>query len=84
MEASDGKLTAEVRGEVETEDKVLVLRRIRVVYRLQAPAELYDSIARVHAFHARYCPIYRSLAPAIDITTELEIVGGAPADSPQS
>ena len=59
---------------MESEDKVLVLRRIRVSYRLQAPSDAKESIERVHDFHARYCPIYRSLQPAIDISTELEIV----------
>ena len=36
IDASDGKLTAEVTGEVETEDNVLVIRRIHVAMRLVA------------------------------------------------
>jgi hypothetical protein len=32
--ASEGRLTALARGEVEVEDKVLVLRRIHVVVRV--------------------------------------------------
>jgi len=57
------------------EDGVLVLRRIRVRYRLQAGPEQEEVIARVHGFHARYCPVYRSLSPAIEITTGYELVG---------
>jgi uncharacterized OsmC-like protein len=53
---------------------VLILRRIRVRYRLRAGAGQRQVIERIHGVHARYCPVYRSLEPAIDITTELEIV----------
>lgn len=31
---------------------------------------------RVHGFFARSCPLYRSLSPAIAITTELVIAAG--------
>ena len=61
-------------GEVETEEKVLVLKRIHVRYRLQADADQRETIERVHEFHAKFCPIYRSICGSIDITTELEIV----------
>ncbi len=74
MDASGGRLVAEVVGEVEVEKKVLILRRIRVRYRLRAPAEQRDVIEQVHGFHARFCPVYRSLIPAIEITTSLELI----------
>lgn len=63
----------EVRGEVEAEDKVLILRRIHVTYKLRAPEEQRKVIERVHGVHARFCPVYRSLEGSIDITTELEL-----------
>ena len=31
-------------------------------------------IERVHGFHAGHCPVARSIAPAIEISTELTIV----------
>ena len=74
MAASDGRLVCDVRGEVETEDGVLVIRRIHVHYLLQASTDHRDSIERVHDFHKRFCPVYRSLAPAIDISTSFELV----------
>jgi len=37
IDASDGKLTADVTGEVEQEDGVLVIRRIHVSMHLVAP-----------------------------------------------
>jgi hypothetical protein len=39
IDASDGKLTADVVGEVEAEEGVLVIRRIHVDMQLAAPAE---------------------------------------------
>ena len=65
-------------GEVEAEKKVLILRRIHVTYRLRAPASQREVVERVHGFHARFCPVYRSLTPAIDITTRLELVEEPP------
>lgn len=61
-------------GEIETEEKVLVLRRIHVRYTLQADASQRETIERVHEFHAKFCPIYRSICGSIDITTAFEIV----------
>lgn len=78
--ASKGHLSGEARGEVETESGVLVLRRIHVVYHLSAPAEARPVAERVHGFHARQCPVYRSLSPAIEITTELILEPSQAAD----
>lgn len=72
MDASGGKLVGEVTGEIETEDGVLVIRRIHVVYKLQAPEEAREKARRVHAMHKDHCPVYRSIRDAIDVTTELE------------
>lgn len=58
---------------METEDKVLVLRRIHVVYTLRAADSQRETIERVFGFHAKHCPVYRSLSPAIEITTELRL-----------
>jgi organic hydroperoxide reductase OsmC/OhrA len=59
---------------VETEDGVLVIKRITVRYRLGVPAEHREEVERVHGFHARFCPVARSLEGAIDISTELELI----------
>jgi hypothetical protein len=39
INASDGRLTAEVTGKVEAEDGVLIIRRIHVAMHLDAPEE---------------------------------------------
>jgi len=58
-------------GEIETEDHVLIIRRIHTTLKLKAKAEHWETARRVHGFFADKCPVYRSLKGAIDITTEL-------------
>jgi uncharacterized OsmC-like protein len=53
---------------------VLVLERITVRYRLPVPDDRREDAERVHGFHARACPVARSLEGGIDIRTELEFV----------
>jgi organic hydroperoxide reductase OsmC/OhrA len=64
----------EAVGEIETEDGVLIIKRIHVRYRLAVPDERREEVERVHSFHARFCPVARSLEGAIDISTELQLV----------
>ncbi len=61
-------------GEIFDEDGVLVIERITVSYRLRIPAEQHDEARRVHGFHARGCPVARSLEGGIEVVTELELV----------
>jgi hypothetical protein len=51
---------------------VLVIRRIHVRLALRAAPEHRATAERVHGFFAGACPLYRTLASAIAITTELE------------
>ena len=67
---------AEAHGEVEIEDKVLVLKRIHVVYTIHAPESARETIERVHGVHHKSCPVYRSIGSAIEITTEYQIEPG--------
>jgi uncharacterized OsmC-like protein len=64
----------EATGEVELEDKVLVLKRIQVSYRLKVPEDRRDDAERVHGVHMRSCPVARSIGDAVDISTRLELV----------
>jgi organic hydroperoxide reductase OsmC/OhrA len=58
-------------GEVELEDKVLVVKRIHVRLRLRCDEGQRATAERVHGFFADSCPIYRSIRAAIAVTTEL-------------
>ena len=63
-------------GEVELEEKVLVIRRIHIVFELRATPEHRLVAERVHGFFAMSCPLYRTLRSAIAITTELKLLEG--------
>jgi uncharacterized OsmC-like protein len=82
IDASNGRLTAEVTGEVETEERVLVIRRIHVAMRLMAPQEVEKTVERVHGTYAMRCPLYRTLHKAIQLTSAVELVApAAPASA---
>ncbi len=75
MKASEGRLIGEAAGEVEVEDDgVLVLKRIHVTYRLRVdPDADRAKIERAFQHHMPRCPVYRSIGPAVAITTSLEL-----------
>jgi uncharacterized OsmC-like protein len=75
-----GRLVADVVGEVETEESVLVIRRIHVSMRLAAPPEARDTVERVHGIYAMRCPLYRTLRAAIELTSSYELVEAGPFD----
>ena len=64
-------LTSDVRGEVEKDGRVLVIKRIHVTYHLKVAAEKRETAVRVHDMHADFCPVARSIKGCVDITTEL-------------
>ena len=74
IDASDGKLVADVTGEVESEDGVLVIRRIHVSMRLIAPETNRETIERVHGFYAMRCPLYRTLHSAMQLSSSYTLV----------
>jgi len=74
VDASNGKLTADVTGEVESEEGVLVIRRIHVAMRLLAPQEAKATVERTHSMYAMHCPLYRTLHKTIQLTSSVELV----------
>jgi uncharacterized OsmC-like protein len=79
IDASGGRLTADVTGEVEVEEGVLVISRIHVVMRLIALEEARETIERVHGMYAMRCPLYRTLRNAIRLTSSYAL---APPETP--
>jgi quercetin dioxygenase-like cupin family protein len=61
------------------EDGVLVLRSVRIDYRLELEDEHRGAAEEVHEVHAGRCPNARSVSPSITIETELEVVDPVPA-----
>ncbi len=64
----------EAVGEVVDDAGVLVIQRINVRYSLSLPESERKVATRVHGFHARSCPVARSLEGGIEMSTELEFV----------
>lgn len=52
---------------------MLVIKRIHVVYHLVAAPDARETIERVHAVHKDFCPVYRSIGRAIEMTTEVRV-----------
>jgi hypothetical protein len=60
---------------VELDGKVLVIKRIHCRLEVKADPEHRPVVERVGGFFADFCPLYRTLKPAIAITTEVSFVG---------
>ena len=74
IDASDGKLIADVKGEIESDEGTLVIKRIHVKLTLRGARGQADIVNRVHDIFAKKCPVYRSLQGAIIITTSYELL----------
>ena len=74
IDASNDRLTADVTGEVEQEEGVLVIRRIHVAMTLKAPENARETVQRVHEMYAMRCPLYRTLHGTIQLTSSFELV----------
>jgi uncharacterized OsmC-like protein len=54
---------------------VLVIKRIRVQYRLKdCPDDKRATAERAHDHHAKRCPVHQSIGACIPMTTTLEFV----------
>ena len=69
IDPNEGRLTADVRGEIESEEGVLVIRRIHIAFKLRAAEDVKQVVERVHGMFANKCPVYRTLHTAIEITS---------------
>jgi uncharacterized OsmC-like protein len=74
INAGGGRLTADVTGEVEADEGVLVIRRIHVAMRLAAPEDTRSVVDRVHGVYAMRCPLYRTLHQAIALSSSVELI----------
>ena len=76
INAKEGRLTCDVRGEVESEGGVLVIKRVHVNTRSarKNPNMCATRWSAYMVVYAQSCPVYRSLSPAFQITSSVEIV----------
>ena len=70
MQFSD--LSAETVGEVEVESKVLVIKRIKQIFRLSGDEGDRETVERVLGVYADSCPVARSVKGSIEISSELK------------
>ncbi len=62
-------------GEIEKEDRVLVIRRIHVTYFLQGvEQDQRQTVERVLDFHRERCPVARTIGGCVEIETAVEYV----------
>ncbi len=74
IDAKHGRLIAEVKGEIESDNGVLIIRRVHVRFLLKASENVRDTVERVHSVYKDKCPVYRTLQPAMEITSAFELV----------
>jgi uncharacterized OsmC-like protein len=83
IDASNGRLRAEVRGEIESDEGVLVIRRVHVHYLLEGVEQVREIVERVHRVYADKCPVYKTLRPAFEITSDFELTGTTATEGTQ-
>ena len=75
IDASGGKLTSESEGDVEVENGVLVIKRIRIHYKLAGcPEDKREAAERAHSAHPVRCPVHQTISHCVPMTTTLEYV----------
>jgi uncharacterized OsmC-like protein len=62
-----------VVGQIETENKVLVLKRITITVHLSADEEDREDVERVLEVYEDGCPVARSIRGSIEITSNLDL-----------
>lgn len=53
---------------------MLVIKRAHITHKLRAPDDVRETVERVHGVYMQKCPVYRSLSPAFQITSSLELL----------
>ena len=66
-------LYADTVGEIETEGKVLVVKRIKQTFHLTTEENDREKIERVINLYADSCPVARSVKGSIEIESELDL-----------
>ena len=51
---------------------MLRIRRIAVTYRIGVPEHRRAEVERVNGFHAKFCPVARSIMGSIEVDTKVE------------
>jgi uncharacterized OsmC-like protein len=71
--AYGGSLETDVEGDIEEGDKVLLLTRIRIRYRLKIPKHKREEAERALALHESRCPVSQSVQRGIRVEYSADI-----------
>ena len=66
-------ITAEVRGVNELRDRLPVLTRVEIAYRLRIPAGSRETVERTLSRHQDKCPTAATLAGAVEVSWTADI-----------
>ncbi len=69
-------LSAGVEGDIEDVNGVLRINKVRLRYRIKAPAGKREAVERLLGHYAEACPAYQSVKGCIDCSWSAEIVEG--------
>ena len=62
-------------GDIEVDNGVLIIKRIRVHYTLAGcPADKREAAERAHEHHTSRCPVYQSIGNCIVMSTDLSFI----------
>jgi len=68
-------LVSTAEGDIEVENGVLIIKRIRVHYTLAGcPDDKREAAERAHAHHASRCPVHQSIGACIAMRTDLRFI----------
>ena len=71
--AYGGTLETDVEGDIEEGDKVLLLTRIRIKYRMRIPKGKREEAERALALHESRCPVSQSVQRGIRVEYSADI-----------
>lgn len=67
-------ITATVEGVNELEDRLILLKRIHVHYRLTIPPGSREKVDRALSTHAEKCPTAASLKGSVEVTWSADVM----------
>ena len=71
-----GELTADVEGDIEDVDGILVVTKIRLKYHFAVPREKREAAERALSVHKEGCPASLSVERGIQVSWEADIQDG--------
>jgi uncharacterized OsmC-like protein len=76
IEVADGNISCTAEGTNEVVDRIIVLTKIHVHYKLRLPEGApEDKVSRALETHVAKCPTAQSIKDSVEITWTAEVIG---------